>query len=261
MGKGSILIIAPLVVALATGLAHSQPRLVTSTPEKGYRVGDKIDPQTVVLDSKESEVRILDLIPPSSKIAILIIFGGALLEKPAEPFRGKLWCRDSFDDLGLQRALVHHFKNQPVQFIPVAVPPVYDSDRYGYPDNVFLGESDASPLFRQSVADFIEATEALRENSLLPFESTYYDPRFHLAHNEQVQEDGADVEVPVWHGRMKWQFDPRLYGTPVIWVLGQDGTILTKPFFGNDYDSDPPQIEYEFHEVRQSIERLLDEIE
>src|SRR5690606_9415278 len=179
--KECFMTVGLMLTILTSEALWSQPRLVTSAPA-GYQVGERIDPNTTVLERDRSTVRLVDLIRDDTQVAVLIIFGGALLQKPPEPFRGELWCRDSFDDLGIQRALVHYFKNQPVQFIAVAVPPVYGPDRYGYPDHVFLREPDTSSLYQQALSGFIDATESLRENSLLPFESIYYDPRFHLAH-------------------------------------------------------------------------------
>jgi hypothetical protein len=58
---------------------------------------------------------------------------------------------------------------------------------------------------------------------------------------------------------LKWPQDARIYGAPAIWFLGRDGTVLTEPFFGNDYDSEPPQINYGFSELTAEIERLLQE--
>lgn len=240
--------------------AMGQPRLIAPASSTSYQPGDRIDPESFVLDRNMEPVRLLDLLNPETKVAVLILFGGAAAAIPEGiPFRGPLWCQDSLDDLGVQRAMVRQFAGRPVEFIPVAVPPVYGADRYGFDDDVFLSEPPNSDAYRRNVQVFVEETEKYREGGLLPFEAVYYDPKFRLAQNEAERELGSAYgPVYPWQGKLKWSGDPRRYGTPTIWLIGPQGEILAPPFFGNDYDASPPQISYGFAELRAAVEKLLD---
>lgn len=237
---------------------HCQPRLIVEEPQ-GYRVGERISEEAFVLDKEMVPHRIRDLIKPDVRVAVMVIFGGDFKTAPEEEkFRGPLWCEDSFDDLAVQRALVHAFKDRPVQFIAVAVPPVYHAKRFGWTDDVFLSRPDDSPEYREAAQTFIEATEREVRNGLLPFEEVYYDPKFRLAQNRKERELGPEFgPVYEWQGKLKWAEDGRKYGTPTIWLLGRDGEILTEPLFGNDYDADPPEVNYGYQDARELIERLL----
>lgn len=247
-----------LLPALLGPAVASQPRLLSTAPET-YQVGDRIDAETFVLDRERQPRRILDLVRPGTRVLVLVLFGGAHRTPPAgEPFRGPLWCEDSFDDLGVQRALVRHFQDRPVQFLPVAVPPVYNPTRYGYPDDVFLGKPEDSRAYRSAVKTFIARTEEQRRSGLLPFGEIFYDPKFRLAQNRRERTLGPEYgTVYPWQGKLRWQQDPRKYGTPILWILSPDGTVLQEPFFANDYDSSPPQISYGFLEVKAAIEKWL----
>jgi hypothetical protein len=241
-------------------IAAAQPRLIAPTAPSSYQPGDRIDPESFVLDRSMEPVRLLDLLNPETRVAVLILFGGAAAAVPQDiPFRGPLWCQDSLDDLGVQRALVRQFAGRPVEFIAVAVPPVYGADRYGFDDDIFLTEPPSSDAYLRNVRVFIEETEKYREGGLLPFEAVYYDPKFRLAQNKAERElDAGYGPVYPWQGLLKWRGDPRRYGTPTIWLIGPQGEILAPPFFGNDYDATPPQVLYGFSELRYAVERLLD---
>lgn len=249
---------AGLVLALVAG---AQPRLKVKSPTS-YVPGDAIDEATFVLDRQLQDIRLTDLIDAETQVAVLIIFGGGAAEAPGdEPLRGGLWCEDSYDDLALQRALLHHFKERPVQFIPVAVPPVYHR-QFGYPEGVFLEHPDDHPACRRAAQDFVEATEKQRVAGVIPYPSIYYDPKFRLAQNRSERELGTSFgKIFEWQGKLKWHQDPRTYGTPTIWLLDNQLRVLSEPFFGNDYDGDPPQINYGFHDVRKRIEEHLEQKE
>ena len=243
-----------ILLALSAGsVLGAPPQISTSGPLDSYRVGDTIDPQTFVIDHDMQVIRLIDLIRPSTALVVLIVFGGAVKQVPRGTFRGNLWCLDSFDDLGVQRALVSFFQDKAVQFIPVAVPPVYDPASYGYAENVFLGRAENSRPFRDETRSFIDATQKEAKAGMLPFAQVYYDPKFYLGH---WPEHGQEADRP-WRGRLRWPLDRRQYGTPILWLLGPQGKILQEPFFGNDYDSNPPRISYGYHEVKEAIEKQL----
>lgn len=248
-----------LLAFIGTGFA--QPKLVVSKPSS-YLSGDSIDPDTFVLDANLERVRLLDLIEPDSKIAVLVFFGGAAQSIPDEPFRGPLWCEDSFDDLAVQRALVSHFKGAPVQFIPIVIPPVYTNDRYGYENDVFLSNPDESPEFQSAARAFIEGTEKIRATTLLPYDRLFFDPKNRLCQNKTAVELAEGFgEIFEWQGKLKWHRDPRKYGVPSIWILDPKGKVLTNPFWGNDYDSDPPSVHYGFAELKDALSELLEQAE
>ena len=249
--------IATACLVLAS-VAAAQPRLKVKAPSS-YQPGDMVSDSTVLLDRQLRTVRLADLIDAETRVAVLVIFGGGARKPPGdEPLRGGLWCEDSYDDLSIQRALLHHFKDRPVQFIPVAVPPVYHH-QFGYSEGVFLEHPDDHPAYRKAAQSFVEATEELRRADLIPYPTIYYDPKFRLAQNRKEWVLDADFgEIFSWQGKLKWHLDPRKYGTPTIWLLDGQGRVLSDPFFGNDYDGDPPQINYGFHTIRERIEQYLE---
>ena len=241
-----------LVPKLVFGItSHSS----ISNLSESYRVGDTIDVQTSVLNQDMQVIQIRDLIRSSTDLVVLIVFGGAVKQPSRDNLRSNLWCLDSFDDLGVQRALVSSFQNRAVQFVPVAVPPVYSPKSYGYAQNVFLGKSESSPQFRAATRAFINATEKEIQKGILPFKKIYYDPKFYLGN----QSEHGPKNYP-WQGKLRWPLDRRQYGTPILWLLDSQGKILQEPFFGNDYDSTPPQIHYGYHKVKEAIEIKLKEL-
>jgi hypothetical protein len=158
----------------------------------------------------------------------------------------------------VQRALVSHFRGQPVQFIAVAVPPVFNSSPYGFPAGVFLQKSEEDPEFVSNAKEFIATTEQQRTNGLLPFSSVFYDPKFRLGIKAASTNVTSAYGPAPWQGKLKWHLDLRSYGLPALWLLGPGGTVLREPFFANDYDSDPPQLLYEFKDLKAAVEELLD---
>ena len=146
----------------------------------------------------------------------------------------------------MQRALVHFCKGSPAQFIAIAVPPVYSPTRFGYRD-IFLKGDPASPEYRQEVERFIDSTESQLQTGLLPYEEVYYDPQLSLLRK------GASS----WEGKLKWHLDMRKYGVPTIWLLDGKGTVLQEPFWGNEYASDPPTVNYGFADLKAAVEGYL----
>lgn len=246
-----------LIAFLLTGPGSSQPRLTTDASDS-YRPGQRIYPATWVVTGSQERVRLLDLIDRATRVAVVIFFGGASAAPEADQFRTRLWCEDSFDDMAVQRALVHAFREQPVQFVPVALPPVFHSERFGYGDDTFLGQPAESTQYREAVARFIELTERERLRDVIPFEQIYYDPRFRATQNKSRRKLGPEYgPVEPWQGRFRWYLDARRYGTPTIWLLDASGKVLSEPFIGNDYDSDPPVVNYGFADLKAAIDQLL----
>lgn len=252
-----------LVAFLAPGFTATmkgQPRLVVQKPF-GYQVGDVIEQGVFVLDKQMQKRPLLSLFDKQAKVVVLSLLGGASKTTSFEkPHRGPLWCEDSFDDLSVQRALVSYFRGQPVQFIAVAVPPVFNSAAFGYPDGVFLRKGEDDPEFVANAQQLIAATEKEKATGLLPFSEVFYDPKFRLG----IKADSADVTAGYgpafdWQGKLKWHLDLRKYGLPSIWILRPGGEILREPFFANDYDSDPPQLPYGFKDLKDAIEELITE--
>ncbi len=257
MRGGGRVLIALILAGLATSALVCQPRLVVDTPSS-YQVGDRVDLSALVVDSEGRNHPLRDVILPDAKVVVVIVLGGAYHTRPEEKFRGTLWCRDSFDDLAIQRALVRRFQDEPVQFLPIAVPPVYKPETYGWPGDPFLGKPDDAAEYQSAVATFIEATEREKDSGLLPFDTIYYDPKFRLAQNRKERQLGPEFgTIYEWQGKFKWQNDPRRYGTPTIWILKGDGTVATEPLVGNDYDSVPPDIHYGYAEASAAIENAL----
>lgn len=239
-------------------MGSGQPKLLLTGPDS-YVVGEQIEPGLTVANSALQEIRIGDLIRSDAAVVVLIVFGGAAKQIPEDPFRGPLWCQDSFDDLAIQRALVASFKDSPVQFIPIAVPPIYSPDRYGY-GNVFLAEEPGSNDFRQAFQTFVDLTEKSRESGLLPFDQVYYDPQGLVIRKPQDSSGPAAVQAPSWQGKLKWHLDPRKYGVPTLWILNGNGTVMREPFFGNQYAGDSVQVTYGFQELQQAVSTVLGDL-
>jgi len=254
-----VALVSLLASDLGGGLLFAQPRLVVEKPF-GYQVGDVIEPDVFVFDKDMQKRPLLSLFDKQAKVVVISLLGGSAKTTPQENVhRGPLWCEDSFDDLSVQRALLSHFRGQPVQFIAIAVPPVLNSSPYGFPAGVFLQKVEEDPEFISNAKEFIEATEKQRTNGLLPFSDVFYDPKFRLG----IKADSNHVTSAYgpafpWQGKLKWHLDLRSYGLPALWLLGPGGTVLREPFFANDYDSNPPQLLYEFKDLKSAVEELLD---
>ncbi|RPI28176.1 MAG: hypothetical protein EHM61_05975 [Acidobacteria bacterium] len=249
-------IVAGLVVGCLT-VASGQPRLQVEKPS-GYQVGERIEKEVTVLDKDLQPQSLVSLIKPETKVLVLVGFGGIAARVPEGKFRGPLWCEDSFDDLAVQRALVAAFRHSPVQFIGVAVPPVYNPSAFGYSKNSFLGYSDTSPEFLADARQFVTGTEEQVARKLIPFDQVFYDLKYRLGDKPSGPDATAGYgEIQPWQSKLKWHLDPRKYGLPIIWLIGPKGEVLQEPFFSNDYDSDPPQIMYQFQDLKAAIEKYL----
>ena len=237
----------PFVFCLGCGTSASAP-----SASHGYRVGERISPNLTVLDAELRRVRLWDQVQPDARVVVLVLFGGAAATPPPGSFRGPLWCEDSFDDLAVQRALVRRFEGKAVQFLAVAVPPVYSPSRYGYAAHAFAGkgggpDEERSPDIRR----FVQATLELRASSLLPYRQIFFDPYLDLLRPPTGQGDTVE-SAP-----LKWHEDPRKYGVPTIWILDASGKVLREPFWGNEYDASPPQVRYGFENLAAALKKSL----
>ncbi len=250
--RGSVLVLSILCAS-----ALGQPRLIA--PEPGcYLPGDRVDPAVYVYDFEGRRVALTELFGAGSKAIVLSLLGGAA-EGPSDGTRrGNLWCKDTFDDMAVQRALSAYFRGQPVRFIAIAIPDVL-SPGAGGTDNLFLSASRDDEAFNEKFSRFIANTEKERIATVLPFTEIFYDPRGRLILGEEALGEVSPGygQIYDWQGKFKWHLDSRTYGLPAIWVLKGDGTVACEPFWGNDYDSSPPQINYGFEELKAEVEKLL----
>ncbi len=242
------------------GAGGTGVRLLSPSRPPCYQPGERIDSATYVYDSNLQRRNLAELLKAhTAEVVVLVLFGGGAVKTPEDgPFRGPLWCQDSFDDLAVQRALVGRFAGEPVRFVAVAVPPVLAPERYGYPEGVFLAEGEESEAFRIAAGDLVEATRRHQQSGLIPYNDVYYDPAFRLLYNPDLMADmAAGRPAYSWEGRLRACCDARRYGVPTIWLLARDGTVLAEPFPGNDYGSQPPEIHYGFRDLEVAVERAL----
>ncbi len=220
-----------------------------------FMPGETIDRNVFFLDANMKPVRLLDAVKPGSKAVVLVVIGGAYLAAPDR--HGGIWCEDTLYDFGTLKAAVGAGSGKGVQFICAACPPVY-SEKYGWPNGVFLDEPDDSPKYVEAVRQFIGKTEALRKDGTIPFDTVYYDPRFRLLWNpKEYTAKPAYGTVYAWQGKFKWHKDTQRYGTPCIWFLDPHGKVLREPLYGNNYASEPPRILYTYWELEGAIQESL----
>ncbi len=246
-----------LALAILWPSVLGQPRLIVPEPDC-YLPGDRIDSAVYVYDFAGRKVELTGLFGSGDKVIVLSLFGGAADILNDINRRGNLWCEDSFDDMAVQRALISYFDGQPVRFIAIAIPAVL-SPGIGGADNLFLSAMRDDEVFIEKFSGFRANTEKEKVSTLLPFKEIFYDPRGRLILGEKDLGKVAPGygQVYDWQGKFKWHLDPRTYGLPAIWVLKGDGTVACEPFWGNDYDSSPPQINYGFEDLKQAVETLL----
>lgn len=223
--------------------------------QAGYQVGDTVDPATEVVDARLESQPLLALLDPAAKVVVLVLFGGGAVDPdPA----GELWCEDSQAELEGMRELTRTFAAEPVQFLGVAFPAVYSSDRHGYEANVFLTGSEDQPEYQAARRELLDPTEALRQSGKLPYDQVVYDFRFRLLSNpEYEQPDQRPDPLPAWAGRFKSDQDRQKYGLPTVWLLDSSGVVLAAAFTGNIYGDDPPTIRYTMDDLERAIREQL----
>lgn len=247
-----------LILTTLGAVPFAQPRLIV--PEAGsYLPGEKLDDGIFVYDSGGRRITLRELMGTGNKAIVLSLLGGASEKQVSTNHRGNLWCEDSFDDLAVQRALVACFRDQPVKFIAVAIPAVLSVPE-GQAGNLYLEESEENRDFLKKFSRFRQKTGAERISTVLPFDEIFYDPRGRLILGQSALGEISPGygEVHDWQGKLKWHLDSRTYGLPTIWVLSGDGVVVSEPFWGNDYDSVPPQVNYGFEELKAAVEKLLE---
>lgn len=246
--------------AAAAGWLVSGPRPVAGSSLAtggSYRPGDRVDEEIFFLDAAQRPATLASQVNEETRVLYLNIFGGAYAQKPPDK-RGGLWCSDSVDDFSVQRSIYLNYADKGVTFVPLATPPVYSSERYGYAKDVFLVEPEDSPAYRKAVAEFIEKTEALKADGSVPFDVIFYDPRFRLLDNpREHQHVPAYGKVYPWQGRFKWHEDQQRYGTPTIWLLDRELKVIREPFYGNVYEGVPLEIKYTVRDIVGALEQAL----
>jgi hypothetical protein len=223
-----------------------------------YGRGDIISPQVFVTDRKGSEVSLRGLLEAStSDINVLYIFGGGDLGNDSP---GHLWCPDSFEDMHILRTLVAKYADGGVNFIAVAVAPVYHSQTLGAQVGVFLNEPDDSRAFRKARRDFLESTLAAFDDGILPVQP-YFDvrDRLNLARGPGLEPGDAFGPVAEWMGAFRVITGAGFYGVPSLWLLSKDGEILADVFRGNVYHGNASDISvnYTFSDVDSALQTLL----
>lgn len=255
---------------LESGLSMGGFILLNKTPFKGfslpqdekcrnseYTPGDQISSEAFVIDKDLKKHRLVDLCKASdAKVIFLYIFGGAVLEHSNR--LGNIWCPDSFEDMHIMRFVQSKYKETEVKVIPVACPPVYSSQYYGFGARVFLDEPENSERLKESTTAFIEKTEEIVRGGLIPVE-TYYDLRFRLLFNRKENlQPGKDYgTIFSWQGKFRGPGEHQKYGTPTLWLLNVQGVILEQPFWGNIYHYRPHNIRYTILDVDKAIRRYV----
>lgn len=221
-----------------------------SSVKKSYQACERMD-QDVFVERANGEKVLLRELSRDSKLLCLILIGGA--HGKGAPEKGDLWCEDSFRELPLYEALQKHFRGKPVRFVVVACPPVYSDGGYGEARKKFFDSELDSSIYREAREQFVQRTEQLRRNGVLPFQEIYYDTRFRLLRNPRKPPSLA-ADSYSWEGRFKWNEDMQNYGTPTIWLISNQGVIQGEPFWGNQY---PSVIRYGVGQITEAIQTAL----
>ncbi|NND82273.1 MAG: hypothetical protein HKN50_07585 [Gammaproteobacteria bacterium] len=227
--------------------------------DQHYGSGSRIASQVVVQDRAGNPHGLTQLLARSShNLNVIFIFGGGGLGHENTTETGGLWCPDSYADSKILRALVEKYQNR-VGFISVAVPPVYHSQRLGYPERVFLDTTEHAVQYQKAKQAFIDSTEAAVANGTLPL-APYYDLDFNfLITQPQSELRRASYPQQAWHGAFRAADETQHYGVPNFWLVDNSGFIVVQPFRGNVYhgDSSNLKLEYALEDVTTAIETLL----
>lgn len=223
-------------------------RLGAERARRAYRQGERIDPSTFVEDGNGVRRPLLELAGDDDRVIVVILFGGAA--RTSSPPHAGLWCEDSLFELGLYRHAIARFDGEGAGFVAVACPPARDAERFGYPKDAFLkgGSEDGRRAFA-------EATEELVASGLLPFATLGFDFEFRLLRNGELDPIAADE--PGFVGRFRADDERQTYGTPTVWILDRDGTVLAQPFHGNNWEK-PATLRHTSRELEAAIARALE---
>jgi len=249
-------------------MAIGSTLIITAMPQKAfsmkeenrdsYQPGDQIALDAYILDTELGHHKLIDLCQSSkASVVMLYIYGGRAMNHSDR--LGGIWCPDSFEDFHTLRFIHKKYDDSQVKIIPVACAPVYSSLYYGLQHRVFLDKPDDDKIFKESVKKFIESTEKAVKAGYVPL-ATYYDLRHRLLFNDKkdLQPGEAYGQIFSWQGKFRAEGETQKYGTPTIWLLNADGVVLSEPFHGNTYHSDPYQIGYTVLEVDRVIRTLLE---
>jgi hypothetical protein len=233
-------------------------------PAASLSVGETAPAAAFVSDKNLNRHTILELCArqPQARVNLLYIYGGRVPK--SEDRLGGIWCVDSFsdtdplrgEDLHIPRFLHLKYQPQQLRIIPIACPPVYSSQNYGFEARVFLDQPEDSKKFQESAAAFIELTEKLFVEGYLPVPS-FYGLRLLFNRREDLRPGEGYGAVYGWQGAFRGSGESQRYGTPTIWLLDSRGKVLAEPFFGNLYHSDPYEIRYTIVEVDRAIQQNL----
>ncbi|MDZ7267865.1 MAG: hypothetical protein ONB48_15410 [candidate division KSB1 bacterium] len=247
-----------LTIVLVSLAAVPAAQAQTGEPaQPSYQVGETIAPETFVYDRLGQKHRLLALARPDTKVIYLLLFGGASAS-PVETYGG-IWCNDSFNDLPISNYLYLKYRERGVTFVAVACPPVYSEQDYGYPGDTFLARPESDPAWQQEFERFVQATCALQDNHVIPFDRIYFDPKFRLLFNRKKHAEGvafSDSILP-WMGKLKPASDRQSHSLPTIWLLSASGEILHEPFVGNRYGTVTQRIVFTVREVEAALEKIL----
>lgn len=227
----------------ATNLRSIDPRAEV------YRVQWRSDPnrEEGALPFSFERQKLLSL-AGNADLILLFLLGGAHGSRTAE--NGGMWCEDTRQELALYRRLSERFpRSSRIRFVSVFCPPVYGDGGYGDAREKFLDSPQESSTYREAILRFVENTESLHKDGILPFERIFFDPGFRLLWNRRKELPKNRV-VEEWEGLFKAKEDMQNYGTPTIWILSRDGEAMCEPFWGNNY---PDKIRYRYEDVADAI--------
>lgn len=218
-----------------------------------YQVGDKISSEAFISDGEKKHHTLVSLCSESlPTLNVLYIFGGGALGREGKT--GDIWCQDSFEDLSVLRYLKSKYEIEPIQFIPVACPPIYSTKYYGYDEGLLLNNSDDFEKVIEATDKFIETTMKAFDSGFIPVKP-YFDFRYRLMfnRNEEYTPGKGYGEVYSWQGKFRAENEFQTYGVPTIWLLDAEGKVLAGPFSGNVYHSDPYQISYTIKDIDEAV--------
>ena len=168
-----------------------------------YKPGDHISPDAFVLDKDLNPHTLLHLIKDSgAQVTMLYIYGGGAMNKPDKI--GGIWCRDSFEDSYVLRFIHEKYEeSSDVKILSVASAPVYSTKSFDLADRVLLDEPDDSEAFKEARQIFIDSTEDVVFEKIIPSE-TYYDVRLRLLFNrrEDLQPGEGYGQIHDWQGKI-----------------------------------------------------------
>jgi len=222
-----------------------------------YAPGETIATEVYVYDAAGHRRRLLEMATPQTKVLYLLVFGGPTYNSARS--QGGLWCEDTFNDMPISNYLYLKYRERGVTFVPVACPPIYHAQTFGYDGNVLWSKPEGTLEWHAALANFIKATRALQENHVIPFDDLYFDPKFRLLFNfaKMGELPPLPERAPVWMGKFKPAGDQQCYSTPAIWLLSPNGEVLHAPFSGNRYAQAEQRLRYTARDLEDVLVQAL----